>query len=145
MLGATDGLRAAAGCPPLGAALSAARVAAGRLVGPQRAVALAAEGAAMTVDQAIACAREQPVSAVRGRGASSQLTEREREVVRLLGRGLANRRIAHELVISVRTVDRHVENILGKLDLTSRGQIVLWAAERGLLVLPTSEGQAPDG
>jgi predicted ATPase/DNA-binding NarL/FixJ family response regulator len=139
MLGATAGLRAVVASPPLSAALSAAQVGARRQLGSQRADALVAEGAAMTVEQAIACAREVGPPVAHDRTASGRLTERELEVVRLLGRGLANRQIAQELVISVRTVDRHVENILGKLELTSRGQIIRWASERGLLVVPTPE------
>jgi predicted ATPase/DNA-binding CsgD family transcriptional regulator len=62
------------------------------------------------------------------------LTAREVEVVRLLGQGLTNRQIANELVISVRTADRHVENILSKLGLRSRGAVGAWAAQQGLLV-----------
>jgi DNA-binding NarL/FixJ family response regulator len=61
------------------------------------------------------------------------LTKREVQVARLLGRGLTNREIAAELVISVRTVDRHVENILAKLDLRSRGAVAAWAAQNGLI------------
>jgi len=61
------------------------------------------------------------------------LTEREVQVARLLGRGLSNREIAAELVISVRTADRHVENILAKLGLRSRGAVAAWAAQNGLL------------
>ena len=51
----------------------------------------------------------------------------------LLGQAYSNREIADALVISVRTVERHIENVLGKLGLTSRGQIVLWAEQQGVL------------
>jgi DNA-binding CsgD family transcriptional regulator len=61
------------------------------------------------------------------------LTERERQVARLLARGLTNREIASELVISVRTADRHVENILAKLGFSSRVAVAAWAAHNGLL------------
>jgi predicted ATPase/DNA-binding CsgD family transcriptional regulator len=61
------------------------------------------------------------------------LTAREIEVVRLLCQGLTNRQIADQLVISVRTADRHVENILAKLGLRSRGAVGAWAAQQGLL------------
>jgi DNA-binding NarL/FixJ family response regulator len=58
------------------------------------------------------------------------LTEREHEVALLVVRGLTNRQIAAELSISGRTVDRHVANILDKLDLTARTQIAAWAVQR---------------
>jgi predicted ATPase/class 3 adenylate cyclase/DNA-binding CsgD family transcriptional regulator len=60
------------------------------------------------------------------------LTRREREVAVLIARGLTNRRIADELVLSERTVDAHVSNILRKLDMMHRAQIAAWVAERGL-------------
>ncbi|MGL5826407.1 MAG: response regulator transcription factor [Nocardioides sp.] len=58
------------------------------------------------------------------------LTEREVEVVRLLARGLSNDEIAAAASISRATVKSHVSNILVKLDLASRLQIVVWAYER---------------
>jgi predicted ATPase/DNA-binding NarL/FixJ family response regulator len=134
MAAALGALRAASGTP-VPAAVQAAMAEARRQVGA-RAESLVAKGHAMTVEQAIACAREDdiPIVGVRGQSGPGQLTLRELEVVRLLGRGLSNREIATELVISVRTVDRHVENVLDKLRLASRSQVVAWAAERGLLV-----------
>ena len=51
------------------------------------------------------------------------LTPREQEVALLVGRGLTNRQIAQELVISEHTVHHHVTNILKKLNLTSRQQV----------------------
>jgi predicted ATPase/DNA-binding CsgD family transcriptional regulator len=61
----------------------------------------------------------------------ANLSRREREVVVLLARGLTNRQIAADLVISERTAERHVENILAKLGLTSRLQIAVWIAGNG--------------
>jgi len=61
------------------------------------------------------------------------LTPREREIATLVARGLANRQIAVELVVSERTAETHVHNILGKLELTSRGQLAFWAVEHGLM------------
>lgn len=53
----------------------------------------------------------------------SKLTCREKEIATLLGRGLTNRQIAEELVISERTVDTHVRNVLKKLGLDTRLQV----------------------
>jgi DNA-binding NarL/FixJ family response regulator len=61
------------------------------------------------------------------------LTDRERDVLRLVGRGLANKAIATELGITERTARTHVSNILGKLGLASRTQAALYARDRGLV------------
>jgi DNA-binding CsgD family transcriptional regulator/tetratricopeptide (TPR) repeat protein len=61
------------------------------------------------------------------------LTEREREVTALIARGKTNREIAQALVLSQRTVQVHITNILAKLDFTSRTQIATWAVEKGLI------------
>jgi predicted ATPase/DNA-binding NarL/FixJ family response regulator len=58
------------------------------------------------------------------------LTAREREIAVLIGRGLSNRAIAAELVISPATAARHVANIFGKLGVTSRAQVAAWIAGR---------------
>lgn len=60
------------------------------------------------------------------------LTPREREVTRCLSQGKSNREIAEELVLSERTVENHVGNILTKLGFDSRAQIAVWAVEKGL-------------
>ncbi len=57
---------------------------------------------------------------------SSPLTAREREVAELISRALSNRDIAEHLVLSERTVETHVRNILIKLGFTSRTEIVAW-------------------
>jgi pimeloyl-ACP methyl ester carboxylesterase/class 3 adenylate cyclase/DNA-binding CsgD family transcriptional regulator len=64
---------------------------------------------------------------------ANPLTAREREVAIRLARGLTNREIAEDLVISSGTADRHVTNILNKLGYHSRGQVAVWAGEHGLL------------
>jgi DNA-binding CsgD family transcriptional regulator/tetratricopeptide (TPR) repeat protein len=61
------------------------------------------------------------------------LTRRELEVLRLLATGETNRAIAAELVLSVRTVDRHVSNIFAKLGLSSRAAAASYAHEHRLL------------
>ena len=63
----------------------------------------------------------------------SPLTQREYEIVRLIARGLSNREIADELVISPATAARHVANILAKLGFSSRTQIASWATGHGKL------------
>ncbi|WP_461143782.1 ATP-binding protein [Salinifilum aidingensis] len=89
----------------------------------------AERGARCTVDEAVRFA-------LGGRRADSgaevpaQLTPREREVARLVARGLSNREIAERLVIAKRTSDSHVEHILAKLGFTSRAQIAAWVAEQ---------------
>jgi DNA-binding CsgD family transcriptional regulator len=61
------------------------------------------------------------------------LTRREREVAALVAAGGTNRAIAGALVLSERTVEGHVSNILGKLNFTSRAQIAAWAVAVGLI------------
>jgi predicted ATPase/class 3 adenylate cyclase/DNA-binding CsgD family transcriptional regulator len=61
------------------------------------------------------------------------LTAREFEVATLIARGRSNREIAEELVIAVSTAERHVANILGKLNLASRAQVVGWVLGQAAL------------
>ena len=61
------------------------------------------------------------------------LSRREREVLALLVRGLSNRAIAEQLIISVSTVDFHVSNILGKLGVTGRTEAVALAVQHHLV------------
>ncbi|MER5443392.1 response regulator transcription factor [Streptomyces sp. NPDC002790] len=65
-------------------------------------------------------------------GAAPQLTDRETEVLRLVAKGLSYKQIAERLVISHRTVQNHVQNTLGKLQLHNRVELVRYAIERGL-------------
>lgn len=96
-------------------------------------------GQAMTLDQAVEYALgpagpETAAGRPRRRNGSSigdSLTIREREVVRLLARGLTNREIAATLVISERTAEGHVQSILNKLGLNTRAQAAVWAVEHG--------------
>lgn len=63
------------------------------------------------------------------------LTPRELEVLTLIAEGLTNRDIAEQLTISVRTVERHRENIMNKLNLHSRIELVKYAIRKGLIDL----------
>jgi two-component system response regulator NreC len=65
--------------------------------------------------------------------AGEALTSREREVLTYIAEGLTNREIAATLVISVKTVDRHRENIMHKLNLHNRVELVKYAIEKGLI------------
>jgi NarL family two-component system response regulator LiaR len=64
---------------------------------------------------------------------SVELTEREREVVRLVAMGRSNREIAEELFISEKTVKTHISNILGKLNLEHRTQLAIYAIKNKLV------------
>jgi predicted ATPase/DNA-binding CsgD family transcriptional regulator len=114
----------------------------GRL-GASAAAALFAEGREVTAEDAIGFAlgpdRDQPVpgplaatepawtNPARSHRGPTPLTPREHEIVKLIARGLSNREIADELVISPATAARHVANILSKLGFSSRTQIASWA------------------
>jgi ATP/maltotriose-dependent transcriptional regulator MalT len=143
--GAALGLREAAGHPP--SALARSRLdglveAVGRELGQPVASALLAEGAAMSAHEAVrfavvsaggasgvAAQVRVPLQAA-GSGAETTLTPRELEITALIARGLSNRGIADELVISPATAARHVANIFGKLGFTSRAQVAAWAVQR---------------
>jgi DNA-binding NarL/FixJ family response regulator len=62
-----------------------------------------------------------------------RLTDREREVMRLIARGYAYKEVASELFISVKTVETHVSSVLRKLQLSSRHELTRWASDRRLL------------
>jgi two-component system, NarL family, response regulator LiaR len=61
------------------------------------------------------------------------LTDRERQVIRLVAQGCSNQAIAQELFISEKTVKTHVSNILGKLHLEDRTQLAIFAIKNGLV------------
>jgi len=83
-----------------------------------------------SIDLALATAQHIPKAAA---GVPLPLTPRELEVTVLVGRGHSNREISDLLVVSVRTTEAHVTNVLTKLGLRSRAQLAVWAAEHGLL------------
>jgi two-component system response regulator NreC len=61
------------------------------------------------------------------------LTVREREVLTCIAEGMTNREIAEALVISIKTVERHRENIMAKLDMHNRVELVKYAIKKGLI------------
>jgi predicted ATPase/DNA-binding CsgD family transcriptional regulator len=97
-------------------------------------------GKILSLDQAVEFALNLappviPAAAAQG-ARISVLTKREREIVALIGRGFANGEIADTLVLSKRTVEKHIANILSKLDFTTRSQLIRWAVENDLTALP---------
>ncbi len=120
----------------LGASAAAALFAEGREVTAEDAVGFAlgpdqhqpVPGPAAPTDPAWTDPARLPGGAHRGATPSNPLTPREHEIVTLIARGLSNREIADELVISPATAARHVANILAKLGCSSRTQVASWAA-----------------
>jgi DNA-binding NarL/FixJ family response regulator len=94
-------------------------------------------------EYALATAGLEEAGEQRPRADRHSLTIREREVVRLVARGLTNREIAATLVVSARTADAHVQNILNKLGFNTRAQVAAWAVERRLTGDPEAETSAP--
>lgn len=84
-------------------------------------------GAALDHDSAVLYALDR--RAVPEHEENAVLTRRERQIASLVAEGLTNRQIAERLVISIRTVDTHVQNVLARLGLSSRAQIAVWVVE----------------
>lgn len=98
-----------------------------------------AAGQVLSLAEACAYAQQLPLNptpAPASREKPDGLTEREREVVVLISLGKSNSEIAAQLVLSKRTVEKHVANIFAKSGLTHRAQIVLWALDNGLTGAP---------
>jgi DNA-binding NarL/FixJ family response regulator len=107
-----------------------------RALGDQDSAALELDAARWTYQRLGAAPDLARVEALAGggpAGAAGGLTAREVEVLRLVATGQTNRAIAAELVLSERTVDRHVSNIFTKLGVPSRAAATAWAYEHGLV------------
>jgi DNA-binding NarL/FixJ family response regulator len=88
------------------------------------------------LDPAVARQLAESLQASRRVAPIEQLTERERDVLRLVAQGKPNKEIARELGIGDRTVRTHVTSILGKLGLVSRTQAAILAVREGLVSGP---------
>jgi DNA-binding NarL/FixJ family response regulator len=93
----------------------------------------AAYGGEVHLDPAVARLLAQRMRARKEPEPVEPLTEREKEVLGFVGKGMANKEIAYQLGITERTARTHVSNILGKLGLASRTQAALWAVEHKLV------------
>jgi len=104
------------------------------LLGKQRFRELFRRGSRLSMDDAVRFALDAEVDEGPrpARAEPSPLTKREREVADLVAEGLSNPQIAARLVISVRTAQGHVENILRKLGFSSRSKIATWVTQRRL-------------
>jgi non-specific serine/threonine protein kinase len=135
--GAAAAIRARVGgefAPFYRARLERVRAAAAAAAG-DGAARLWAEGRGLGLDDAVALA----FGTRRPRAASpTGLSDREQEVARLVARGLANKAIAAQLHLSVRTVESHVRHVLAKAGLENRTQLAAWARERLSVADPQS-------
>lgn len=70
-----------------------------------------------------------------GQPAADPLTDREREILRLIAEGLTSKEVANRLIISPHTVERHRANAMAKLDLHNRAELIRYAIRKGLIDL----------
>jgi DNA-binding NarL/FixJ family response regulator len=94
---------------------------------------LAPEVTRAVIARAVEGGRDQPLGSTGTSAEVATLTEREREVLQLVARGLTNDEIAGRLFLGRATVKTHVSNVLMKLDLRDRVQAVVYAYEHGLV------------
>ncbi|ABH00578.1 protein kinase/ transcriptional regulator, LuxR family (plasmid) [Rhodococcus jostii RHA1] len=87
------------------------------------------EGDTMSFESAVSFALEEPSVTPARSVAPTLLTKREQQVADLVARGMTNKEIAAQLVISPRTAQGHVEHVLTKLGFSSRAQIAAWVVE----------------
>ena len=114
-----------------------------RALGSVAAVAAGESGRSLKFSDAVGLAREWALGPPRAGSTETQglaLTRREFEIAAMVAQGMTNRQIAELLVIAVRTVEGHVENIRGKLGFHSRTQIAAWATERELILRAPGRG-----
>jgi DNA-binding NarL/FixJ family response regulator len=122
----------------LGAPYEAARARVGiglacRALGDQDSAALELDAARAVFEELGAAPDLAGLERLTGRAPAGGLTPREVQVLRLVATGKTNRAIAAELVLSERTVDRHVSNIFTKLGVSSRAAATAWAYQHQLV------------
>ena len=88
-------------------------------------------GAARHADEVAGLLRELGAPGRRAPRTGAALTKREQQILELLGEGLSNRQIAERLVISPRTAEHHVRNVLSKLELGNRAEAAAYAVREG--------------
>jgi DNA-binding CsgD family transcriptional regulator len=86
-------------------------------------------GQVLTLEQASVAAVQAMTTLQAARTSNGRLTQRQLAIANCIVRGLTNRQIAEQLVVSPHTVERHLENILRKLRLASRTEIAVWMVE----------------
>lgn len=132
LLGAASGIRDRAGVPRFPFAIQgrfeAARARAERRVNARLATQAWQQGREMATEAAIAYALGEPLESLRP--SPAPVTERQLEVARLVAAGLTNKEIARKLRVSVRTVEKHVDNIFTSLGLHNRTQLAAWFRDR---------------
>src|SRR5215216_4655986 len=74
---------------------------------------------------------------------TSQISEREREILRLVATGATNQQIAHQLNISINTVKVHLRNIFGKIGVASRTEATVFAVRSGLVQISEAASAPP--
>jgi ATP/maltotriose-dependent transcriptional regulator MalT len=143
LLGAARAMQAQTGTPsPPSTASDYARTVADarRMLGDEQFEAAWTAGAAMSLDEAVEYALAETAEPIIRRAAGPAddvpLSRREREVVALIAEGLSNRQIAERLVLSVRTVERHIENVYNRLGISGkagRAIVTAYALRHGLI------------
>lgn len=135
LLGAAMRLWGRVGLDPLSGAYIAAQREAGEKsaraqLGDHAFEAAHLHGRSLPVEEAVTYAITMADFPERNHLSDTPLTAREKQVANLIGEGLSNQQIATRLVISVRTAQGHVENILRKLGFSSRTQVAAWVVGR---------------
>lgn len=128
LLGAAGGIRDRVGVPRFPSSIQerfeGARANAERRVDARAAVQAWEQGREMATEAALAYAQGEPFVPLRP--SPRTLTERQLEVAHLVAAGLSNKEIARKLRVSVRTVEKHVDNIFVSLELHNRTQLAAW-------------------
>jgi non-specific serine/threonine protein kinase len=92
-----------------------------------------APGQSIGPDHLRALLADEPAPGAPGKPRSDALSRRERQIAAYVAQGWTNQQMADALIVSRRTVESHISHILGKLGLTTRAQVAVWATQRGLL------------